>query len=184
VRRAPAAIALLVASALVGCGAFGDDPVTERVQQSGLVQKHQVERYPVGSPARAFLEWWQAIQYQNAPVAARYYARSLGITVRKMDRQLSYGSGALGLTARPLIVEVQEQGDDAIVLTQLETVVENPNGRSDKVRRARGFNLVREDGEWKLADNLFLDAQARQYLRFSAPLREGQQQGQEQDQSP
>jgi hypothetical protein len=183
-RRAPAVIAVLVASALAGCGAFGDDPVTERVQQNALVSKRQVERYPEGSPGRAFLEWWRAIQDQNAPVAAQYYRRSLGITVKKLDRELSYGPGALGLTARPIVVEVDEQGDTATVLTLLESVVENPNGRSDKVRRARGFNLVREDGEWKLADNLFLDAQARQYLRFSAPLREGQQQGEQQGQRP
>jgi hypothetical protein len=178
--RAAAAAALLAVMALGGCGAFGDDPVTERVQQNALLSKHHVERYPAGSPARAFLEWWRAIQYQNAPVAVRYYKRSLGITVRKMDRQLGYGPGALGLTARPLIVEVDENGDSATVLTQLESIVDNPNGRADKVRRARGFNLVREDGEWKLADNLFLDAQARQYLNFSAPLREGQQQGESQ----
>jgi hypothetical protein len=178
-RRATAAIAVIVASALAGCGAFGDDAVTERVQQPSLLTNRQVERYPAGSPARAFFEWWHAIQYENAPVAVRYYRRGLGMTVGKLDRQLSYGPGALGLSARPRLVEVDEQGDNATVLTLLESVVENPNGRSDKVRRARGFNLVREDGEWKLAENLFLDRQARTYLRFSAPLREQQrEQGQ------
>jgi hypothetical protein len=182
VRRAPATIALLLASALVGCGAFDDDAVTERVQQIGLVTKRQVERHPPGSPARAFYEWWRAIQYENAGVAIKYYAPSVGMTLRKLDRQLSYGNGALGLTARPLLVEVDEQGDTATVLTLLESVVENPNGRADKVRRPRGFNLVRDGGEWKLADNLFLDRQARIYLGFSAPLREQQQQQQEQQQ--
>jgi hypothetical protein len=184
VRRAPALIAVLIASALAGCGAFGDDPVTERVQQSGLVGKRQVERYPPGSSARAFFEWWRAIQYENAPVALEYYSPSVGMTLRKLDRQLSYGPGALGLSARPILVEADEQGDTATVLTLLESVVENPNGRADKVRRARAFNFVRENGDWKLSDNLFLDRQARQYLGFSAPLREQQQEQQEQGQSP
>jgi hypothetical protein len=176
-RRAPAAAAALATAALVGCGAFGDDPVTERVQQPALLTKRQVERYPEGTPARTFFEWWRAIQYDNAPVAVTYYQDSVGMTLAKMDRQLGYGSGALGLQARPRLVEEEQNGDAATVLVLLETIVENPNGRSDKTRKPRGFNLVKEDGEWKLADNLFLDRQARVYLRFSAPLREGRGEG-------
>jgi hypothetical protein len=172
-RHAGAALAALAAAALVGCGAFGDDPVTERVQQPALLTKRQVERYPEGTPARTFFEWWRAIQYDNAPAALRYYADSVGMTLAKMDRQLGYGTGALGLGARPHLVEEDVDGDTATVLALLESIVENPNGRSDKTRKARGFNLVKEDGEWKLADNLFIDRQARVYLRFSAPLREG-----------
>jgi hypothetical protein len=173
-RRPGAALAGLAAAALVGCGAFGDDPVTERVQQPALLSKRQVERYPEGTPARTFFEWWRAIQYDNAPDAIGYYQDSVGMTLEKMDRQLGYGSGALGLQARPHLVEedVDGDGDTATVLVLLESVVENPNGRSDKVRKPRGFNLVKEDGEWKLADNLFIDRQAKVYLRFSAPLRE------------
>jgi hypothetical protein len=176
-RRAGAALAALAAAALAGCGAFGDDPVTERVQQPALLTKRQVERHPEGTPARAFFEWWRAVQYDNAPVAIRYYADSAGMTLAKMDRQLGYGAGALSLQARPILVEEDIDGDKATVLVLLESIVENPNGRSDRTRRARGFNLVRVDGEWKLADNLYIDRQARIYLRFSAPLREGGDEG-------
>jgi hypothetical protein len=171
-RRAGAALAVLALTALVGCGAFGDDPVTERVQQPALLTKRQVERYPEGTPARAFFEWWRAVQYDNSPVAVGYYQQSADMTVAKLDRQLGYGLEVMGVSARPILVEVQENGDTATVLTLLESVVENPNGRSDKVRKPRAFNLVREDGEWKLADNMFIDRQARIYLNFTAPLRE------------
>jgi hypothetical protein len=181
-RRAIAVVAALAVAATAGCGAFGDDPVTERVQQPGLLTKRQVERHPEGTPQRAFFDWWRAVQYDNAAVAVRYYARSAGVTVDTLDRQLGIGLEVMGLTARPHLVEVDESGDTAVVLTLLERVVENPNGRADRVRKPRGFNLVREDGEWKLADNRFLGRQEQIYNNFTAPLREQQereQQGQE-----
>jgi hypothetical protein len=177
-RRAIAVVAALAVAATTGCGAFGDDPVTERVQQPGLLTKRQVERHPEGTPQRAFFEWWRAVQYDNAALAAGYYAHSAGVTVDKLDRQLGIGLDVMGLSARPRLVEVDESGDTAIVLTLLERVVENPNGRADRVRRPRGFNLVREDGEWKLADNRFLGRQEQIHREFTAPLRE-EQQGQE-----
>jgi hypothetical protein len=181
-KRAMLALAVLALVAVVGCGAFGDDPVTERVTQPALVSKRQVEKYPPGSPARAFFEWWRAVQYDNSPVAVSYYSSSAGMTVEKLDRQLGYGLEVMGVSARPILVEVQENGDTATVLTMLETVTENPNGRTDRNRRPRAFNLVREDGEWKLADNMYIDRQARVYLGFTAPLREQAREQREQEQ--
>jgi hypothetical protein len=76
------------------------------------------------------------------------------------------------LASRPLFVDEQTTGDHAIVRLMLERVTRNPNGRVDRERKAQAFNMVREDGEWKLADNLYIEGIYKLYRAFTAPLRE------------
>jgi hypothetical protein len=183
VRRRFAALLALVACALSGCGFGGDDEVTERVQQPSLLTKEDVQRLPEGSPARTTFEWWRTLQFDNPVLAVEFYDDDLGITVERLERQLKWGAGSLGLTQKPVLVEVQERGNEAAVLVLLENQTTNPNGRVDKTRTARSFNLIREGGEWKLAENLYLERQARTQQLFAAVVRQqenpsGQQQGQ------
>jgi hypothetical protein len=65
-------------------------------------------------------------------------------------------------------VDVDESGDRAIVRLLLERRTKNPNGRIDREQKAQAFNLVRESGSWKLAENLFLGAIYQQYRDLAA----------------
>jgi hypothetical protein len=151
----------LPAVVLSACGSLGRDAVTESVKAPQVLTAEQTQRWPAGSPTRVTFEWWRALQYDNATDAARYYAKSVEITPQELDDQLRFGANALGLDRRPRLVEVDVRGNRATVLLMLETATVNPNGRKDIERTARGINLVREDGEWRLAENLYLSGRIR-----------------------
>jgi hypothetical protein len=173
------AATVLAGLTLAGCAGLGSDDASENVQSPSLITKADLNRYPPGSPADTFFEWWRALQFDNPLVAARYYSGSLEITPAVLDRQLQHGAQPLGLGRRPELVEVDKKGDKATVLVLLEAEQDNPNGRTDRVRTARAFNLVREHGEWKLGENLYLERQARLQKEFAeAVLR------QQRDRSP
>ena len=177
-RRPIAILAVFGAGALVGCAGIGtDDDVKVRVTGPALVTKKQLASLPEGSPARTVFEWWRSIQFDNPTVAVQYYSKKLGITTMTLERQLQFGPGAQNLTARPHLVGTDENGDHATVQVLLERVTPNPNGRTDKAQVARGFNLVREDGEWKLAENMYLERGARVQRTFARLLKAQQQAG-------
>jgi hypothetical protein len=152
-----------------GCGFGGDEP-TERVQQPTLLRAADVNRHAAGSPARALLEWWRAMQFDNATAAAGYYAASLRLEPEQIDRQLVLSRTAFN--GRPRVIQVDERDDRATVLVLFEQRIANPNGRVDVVRSPRGFNLVRENGEWKIADNLYVERAVRTQRRLNEALRD------------
>lgn len=163
-------LALLACAGSVGCGGFGGDDVTVRVTQPALLSKKQVERQPAGSPQRAFFTWWRALQYKNAVEATGYFSASLHMTPGRVYRYIQAAES--NLASRPRLVDVETTGDKAIVRLLMERITKNPNGRTDRERKAQAFNLVREDGSWKLADNLYLEGIYRIYREFTAPLRQ------------
>lgn len=172
------AAALLVLTGLLGGCSFSEDEPTERVSRPKLVTTAQVDRHPEGSPTRAFFEWWRSMQFDNPAQAARYYSRELGLTPLKLDKQLRYGTGALSLNQRPRVLEVDEDGDTATLFTVLESSTRNPNGRLDTVRSPRAFNLVREDGAWKLSDNMFIERGVRNQKIFARAVERAQREEQ------
>lgn len=155
------ALAVVLALGPGGCS-FGGDEIAERVQEPMLVSRQAVERQAPGSPARALLEWWRTMQFDDAPAAAGLYSERVEIDPKRLADELELAGAAFD--ARPGIVEVQEEGRRATVLALLERRTRNPNGRVDVLRRARAFHLVREDGAWKLADNRYLERAARTVL--------------------
>jgi hypothetical protein len=171
-RQWPFAAPLLLL-ALAGCGGFGDDDVTNRVVVQGVVSSQQVDRQPAGSPQRAVLEWWRALQYRNPVEAARYYSADQHMTVKRMAKYIKPADPAL--VQRPKLVDAEISGNGAIVRLMLDQMTKNANGRVDHERKAQAFNLVHEHGEWKLSDNLYLDEIYKTYRAFTAPLREKQQ---------
>ena len=161
----------LSACTLPGCS-FGGDELVERVQQPTLLSAAAVERQPAGSPGRAFLEWWRVLQFNDARAGARRYAAAAAVTPERLDRQLEAASGAF--SARPQVVEVNESGGRATVLVLLENRTRNPNGRVDVLRVPRSFELVREEGDWMLADNTYLERAVRDQESLEQALRDQQ----------
>jgi hypothetical protein len=167
-RHAVCGALVLVAAALtlLGCGNIGSDEVTARTEGPQLVTREQLAQHPEGSPARAFLQWWRDLQFDDAIAAARHYAKALDMSPAKLERQLRYGMTREGLAKRPRLVEVVQDGNRARVLVFLEKAAENPNGRVDTKRVPRAFHLIREDGRWKVSENLYLERLVRQARGF------------------
>jgi hypothetical protein len=148
---------LAIAAALAGCGSLGQLP--GRVEQPQVVTAEDIHRYPEGSPVRTVLQWWRALQFGNAELAARYYSPKLGLTPRKLEQALVVGPGGriLGVTAGLRVVDVEKWGRRATVLAFLTKEFRYPNGRTDKTSSTASFNVVRQGGRWFLADNSYLD---------------------------
>jgi hypothetical protein len=155
---------LATAAALMGCGSLGE--LRGRVEQPRLLTERDIERYPRDSPARAVLEWWRALQFDNPALAARYYARRVEVTPQTLQRKLGVGPDVLGLKARFRVVDVIQERRTATVLALLTRVLRHPNGRTDKVRSPHSFDLVREDVKWRLADNRYIDRVVRNVRTF------------------
>lgn len=147
--------ALLAVVALAGCGELGE--LRGRIEQPQIVTKQQLARYPAGSPERTVLLWWRALQFNSPELASRYYASDLKLTPARLEEQLKLGPDFLDLKAGLRPVDVDESGDSATILALRERVLQYPNGRDDRVRVPMAFNLIRESGEWRLANNRYID---------------------------
>jgi hypothetical protein len=141
---------------LGGCGDLGTGAQTERVRQPQVVRKSDIVRHPEGSPARVFMEWWRALQFASASNAVRLYADGVKVNQERLQRHLEASAGVLGLRARPRVVDVTTRGDTATVFALFTDAELNPNGRVDKAGTPRAFDLVREGGDWKIADNRYI----------------------------
>jgi hypothetical protein len=157
-------LTLATTAALTGCGSLGE--LTGRVEQPQLLTKRDIERYPESSPARAVLEWWRALQFDNPAFATRYYAARVELTPKRLERKLAIGPDLLNLKARLRVVDVIKKGRTATVLVLLTKVMRHPNGRADKARVPQAFNLVHEGGNWRLSDNRYIDRVVRNVKIF------------------
>jgi hypothetical protein len=168
------AVALVVVAALAGCGELGE--LSGRNEQPQVVTKQDLARYPRDSPAHTVLAWWRALQFDSPTLAARYYSPKLALTPERLERQLAAGPGFLDLTAGLRIVDVVAEGSSATVLALRTRVLQHPNGRKDKVAIPQSVNLRRESGEWKLADNRYIDralANVRAFVEESKKKKDG-----------
>jgi hypothetical protein len=156
--RHGAAIVTLVAlaCAAAGCGELGGD--TRPEQKTPLVTARQLDQYRPGTPARAFLEWFQALQVGKTRELARHYVPSLGLTWTTLEVQRRAGAYAIDPLAPPLIKGVKTDGRNARVDVRFRTGRIWPNGRVDyRTTREVSFDLRREGGRWLLVDNGFLE---------------------------
>jgi hypothetical protein len=149
------AVVLVAVAALAGCGELGE--LSGRNEQPQVVTRQDLARYPRDSPAHTVLAWWRALQFDSPTLAARYYSPKLALTPERLERQLNAGPGFLDLTAGLRIVDVVTQGSSATVLALRVRILQHPNGRKDRVAIPQAVNLRRESGEWKLADNRYID---------------------------
>ncbi len=169
-RPALAGLLVLCTFLVAGCS-FGGDEVAERVRQPTLLSAAAVAEQPVGSPSRALFAWWRAMQYADTEAAARYYDAALGITAGELEAQLAVAIDAF--RARPRLMETRDDGANrATVTVLLESRTNNPNGRVDVVRLPRSFALRRGNGEWRLADNRYLERAVRDQEALAEALRD------------
>jgi hypothetical protein len=146
---------LLAVAALAGCGELGE--LSGRVEQPQIVTKRQLARYPADSPERTVLLWWRALQFNSPELASRYYSPDLKLTPAELEEQLKLGPDFLDLKAGLRLIDVEEKGSSATILALRDRVLQYPNKRLDRVRVPMAFNLRRESGEWRLANNRYID---------------------------
>ncbi len=125
-----------------------------------LVSRRLLARYPAGSPERAFLEWFGAMQRSDARTAVRYYAPELGLTAAELARRRAQASGFDDF-GPPKPVAVRTRGARATVIVRLRRLRHLANGTVEfAVSRPTSFELRKAGGRWVLPNNGFLDVLA------------------------
>jgi hypothetical protein len=192
IKLATIAAALFLVAGVLGCGSDGDDggETTELVQaQKDEVNKSGEVTTPIdasdvvkvfppqiltdgdvdaekkGTPARAFLEWWQAYQFHDdAKVLALTSTAAVDAigksTIEEMVRQSLQGVE---------ILDVSESGSSATVDAGLlnfqppEEGAPPPNQPTNSVPES--FAMVKEGGDWVFDETAFLQLKAEALQR-------------------
>jgi hypothetical protein len=116
-----------------------------------LVARKDIDKVGRNSPAAAVLTWWQALQYQDPATARQSYVegaapRAMGATIREL--------GVFLANSRPTIVDQYVSGDRARVLVLIRSTSADNSQISESPAT---FQLRRDGGRWRLADNLYLE---------------------------
>ncbi len=156
-----------VSSLLAACG-DGDLPAQRGLPaNSALVSTADVVKYKPHSPQRTLMAWWRAIQYTDG----RAYLSLLSEPLRERNRenrayrtQLPVMARQL-LPAQPHIKRVAVDGDSATIYVQIEFRTLVGADKFSATRFPQAFALVREGKEWRMADDLFVEAGAAPELR-------------------
>jgi hypothetical protein len=159
-RAAAAGVAVMML--LAACG-DGDRPAQAGLPaNSALITNADVAKQKPHTPERTFLAWWRAIQYTDG----RSYLSLLSEPLRNRRRldkahREQLPIAAVQLTpARPHIKRVQIRGDSATLYAQIEFRSLVGADKYSSTRRPQAFPMVREGKEWRMADDLFVEAAA------------------------
>jgi hypothetical protein len=145
--------------ALGGCDR-GDDGGGVAEDDPRVVSSADLTPYPEGKPERVVLEWWRDVQFKNAPGALRRYHPSVDIAVEELSRQVN--AAASQFVGVPTIAFIDGSGDVSTVYMEL-----TPPG-SDAPPRNLAMNLRLKGDEWRLSDNLLLQAAVGRVARARA----------------
>jgi hypothetical protein len=155
----------LMGLAATACGGSGTTTVVETpgaAQQ--LVTREDVESLPSGSPERTLLAWWRHAQFAELTGYLSYFAEDVR---RKLEdskdirEQLPRFASSISL-AKPEILEVEREGERATIFTIVHFRVPVGLTRFITTKRPQGFALIREQGEWRFLDDLFVETIAGQ----------------------
>jgi hypothetical protein len=162
-RRILAGMVVAVALVATGCGEGGDPPPPGTPSAAEyLLTPADIRRQPEDSPQAALMEWWRSIQYNdfdgyaNALVAPLRAQREASDRAR---RDLTLASGEL-IRSQPEIADVREDGNETTIYTRIETRQPVGATRFTTSSSPQAFTLVREGGEWRIADDFYVTNRA------------------------
>jgi hypothetical protein len=144
----------VVAVLATGCGELGADWRGLRLEPPRRTSPEDVARLPAGSPQRAFLTWYAAVQRRDAATAASVFDRSAGITAQTLGAYWRALPPPRSAAAR--IVDVDRRSRRATVFVELRTRYVAPNGRAVEFRVPGAATLVRSERTWRLPQSWFL----------------------------
>jgi hypothetical protein len=122
-----------------------------------------IQRWPAGSPEQTLMIWWRAIQYNDLTDYLNLLSGPVFLQRthdNKARTELPPVSGSL-VRSKPEITNVEITGTTATVITQIAT--REPVGTTAFVvnRSPQAFAMVKDQGVWRLADDLYVENQAR-----------------------
>lgn len=162
-----AVAALTLGLAVVGCGDLptpdkGADPSRPYrvVVSPQRIGPREIDRQPAGSPQRALLSWFGALQRGDAHAAASMLDPALRVDVAKVRRQRRIARNFFRYVGIGQLLDTTRAGDRATVFTTLARAWKAPNHRVNQYNQAQAFDLIRVNGRWLIADNYFLSLTA------------------------
>ena len=153
---------MLVLAALVAAGCGGGEPTETSGRAEQVLTAEQVNEYPEGTPEHALFDWWRHAQHRDLTGVLHYFRAD----VREEHEGSNLFRRKLGLVAqvlrnaRPDILETERSGDEAVVWTRVRSRRETGKNRYVPASTPYAFSMVREDGEWRFADDYFFEAVA------------------------
>jgi hypothetical protein len=120
------------------------------------VGAEELERYGRGSPERAVLEWYAALQRNDVQAASRFYrSPTPGETPAELRVRLTAAAPVVAQTGFGPLSSQPGRAGTVTVLTEMRVRWEAPNGRAQETRTPQSFTLVRQQGRWRFADTYF-----------------------------
>lgn len=123
----------------------------ERDRGVSIVTRHEIAAEPPGSPSRAVLELWRAVQYRDAQAGMARLVPLPPKNLRSAFGQFIVGSGADAFAVlKPRIADVERRGRTALVRIQILRT--NRLGRfvERELAGTERLELTKTGGLWKL----------------------------------
>ena len=167
-RRLQSAFAVIVAAlGIASCGDGTNEPEEGLPATAALVGPKAIAATAPGSPKRAFMLWWRSLQYADI----QGYNRRLSSTLRtrpghaqRARLQVAAMAGQV-LNVYPHIMRVEAREGRAMLYVELEVRTLVGAERYTSTRVPRAFPMVRNDGDWQIDDDLFVETGARSELQ-------------------
>jgi hypothetical protein len=150
-----AAVALIAAA---GCGGGDPPPPGTPSAANDLVTLAKIDGQQPGSPEKALLQWWMDIQYNNLEGYLDGMAGPLRRT-READPRTRHSlllvSGD-SIRSQPKFEDSRRDAGTATLYTQVQTRQPVGASRFTTSDTPQAFTLVRENGQWKVADDAYV----------------------------
>jgi hypothetical protein len=151
--------AILLAAFLFGCGGGGDTS-GEPALPPNVVTDSDVDAQASGSPERALLEWWQAVQFGDSEQVLQRTSKSTIDKLGKHDLSEWVKSAGQGLQGVE-VLGADETGNTASVrvgLLQFQPEQEGEPPPTDPTSSTPDtFEMKKEGNDWKFAAPEFLE---------------------------
>jgi hypothetical protein len=157
-KRLLGAATLVAILFVAGCGGGDPPPPGTPSAAENLLSIAAVKKQPKGSPEEALLRWWMHIQYNdltgylNDLAAPLKRAREAEPRTR---RDLLLVSGE-SLHSQPKFGDSQRENGATTLYTRIETRQPVGASRFTTSGSPQAFTLVREGGQWKIADDSYV----------------------------
>lgn len=145
-------MALFAAACALALGACGDSDSSassDAPETPPPLSDQEVRAAAKGSPERAILEWWRALQFQDPVTGYDFLSRKLKsqTSAEEFRTQIPLLQGRV--TGRPEVVDIVKTGGGTKARALIQIAF--PSGTLN-----RTLELVREGGKWRLADDFFI----------------------------
>lgn len=145
---------------LAGCGGGGtaNGSGTPRNTRELLVTQSEIKEAGASTPTGVLLTWWQALQFNDAKSAVKYYAPGVVAEARVAAQLQVAGAPVL---AKPEVQQTQVSGKKALLYAVIVAGTVTKKGQLDTItQRPVTLRMARRHGRWLFTDNSFLAERA------------------------